>query len=136
MATKNNPGDFDCYEKAEPDEPMFVLLGRDKHAPTLVWLWAVLRELDQELPAKVKEARECAVAMIEWKNNHGGKAVGVGHAALAGVLELIRAANFGAKNFDFKNKPSTVDAVRAFFTATEFDKDEASMPPPERTADK
>ena len=39
MGTKNNPGTFDCYANAEGDEPMFVLLGRDKHAPTLVWLW-------------------------------------------------------------------------------------------------
>ena len=29
MATKNNPGKFDCYTNAEPDEPMFILLGRD-----------------------------------------------------------------------------------------------------------
>ncbi|HAW11807.1 MAG TPA: aspartate decarboxylase, partial [Chloroflexi bacterium] len=29
MGTKNNPGKFDCYDDAHPDEPMFVLLGRD-----------------------------------------------------------------------------------------------------------
>lgn len=29
MGTKNNPGAFDCYANAEPDEPMFVLLARD-----------------------------------------------------------------------------------------------------------
>ena len=28
MGTKNNPGRFDCYGNAEPDEPIFVLLGR------------------------------------------------------------------------------------------------------------
>ena len=50
MGTKNNPGEFDCYANAQPDEPMFVLLGRDKHAPALVWLWAVLRQLDGEKP--------------------------------------------------------------------------------------
>ena len=38
MGTKNNPGVFDCYANAEPDEPMFVLLGRDKDAATLVRL--------------------------------------------------------------------------------------------------
>lgn len=38
MGTKNNPGTFDCYANAAPDEPMFVLLGRDKHAPLLVRL--------------------------------------------------------------------------------------------------
>ena len=33
MGTKNNPGQFDCYRNAEPDEPMFVLLARDERAP-------------------------------------------------------------------------------------------------------
>jgi hypothetical protein len=33
MGTKRNPGLSDCYAKAEADEPMFVLLARDKHAP-------------------------------------------------------------------------------------------------------
>lgn len=36
MGTKNNPGRYDCYANAEPDEPMFVLLGHDRHAATLV----------------------------------------------------------------------------------------------------
>lgn len=30
MGTKNNPGEFDCYANAAPDEPMFILLGRDQ----------------------------------------------------------------------------------------------------------
>jgi hypothetical protein len=119
MATKNNPGQFDCYMNAEPDEPMFVLLGRDRHAPTLVWLWTVLRELDKEDPAKIKESRECAVSMIEYAHTRGRKAVGLGQGVLAGVLELIRASNFAAKAA--LNSPSDLDAVRAFFTATEFD---------------
>jgi hypothetical protein len=34
-------------------------------------------------------------------------------------LELIRASNFAAKAA--LNSPSDLDAVRAFFTATEFD---------------
>lgn len=70
MGTKNNPGQFDCYAAADPDEPMFILLGRDKHAPTLVWLWAVLRELDGEAPEKVAEARTCATAMMAWAHDH------------------------------------------------------------------
>lgn len=63
MGTKNDPGDFDCYANAEPDEPMFVLLGRDKHAPLLVDLWAALRELDGEHPDKTDEAIFCADSM-------------------------------------------------------------------------
>lgn len=93
MGTKNNPGKYDCYHGAEPDEPIFTLKAKDKHAPTLVWLWAVLRELDGEKPEKVAEARQCVVAMIEWANVRGTKAVGLGESVLAGVLELIRAAN-------------------------------------------
>lgn len=121
MATKNNPGKFDCYANAESDELMFILLGRDKHAPTLIWLWSVLRELDQEDPEKVKEARDCAVAMIEYAAERKRPAVGLGQSVLAGVLELIRASNFAAPAA--KNSMSTVDAVRAFFTSTEFEKE-------------
>ena len=43
MATKNNPGQFDCYENAAPDEPMFILLARDPVAPALVEAWRALR---------------------------------------------------------------------------------------------
>lgn len=48
MGTKNNPGKFDCYHKAEPDEPMFVLLGRDPQAAHLVSIWSKLRAGDTE----------------------------------------------------------------------------------------
>lgn len=67
MGTKNNPGKFDCYANAEPDEPMFVLLGRDKHAPLLVGLWAELREMDGEDSAKLTEAYYCAAKMREFR---------------------------------------------------------------------
>lgn len=36
MGTKNRSGDFDCYANAEPDEPMFILLGRSAKSPLLV----------------------------------------------------------------------------------------------------
>lgn len=66
MGTKNNPGKFDCYAKAEPDEPFFTLLGRDIYAPSLVDLWANQAEVDNTDPAKVQEARDCATAMRQW----------------------------------------------------------------------
>ena len=66
MGTKNNPGQFDCYEAADPDEPMFVLLARDPDAPRLVREWARNRELRDGPNAKVREARACADAMEEW----------------------------------------------------------------------
>lgn len=63
MGTKANPSKFDCYANAAPDEPMFVLLGRDVHAAALVEEWANARvgsgvELD-----KVREARQVALDM-------------------------------------------------------------------------
>jgi hypothetical protein len=70
MGTKNNPGKFDCYVAADPDEPMFVLLGRDPCAPMLVQIWAKLREKMGEDPEKVQEAIECSLAMGAWANTH------------------------------------------------------------------
>lgn len=67
MSTKNNPGEFDCYAKAEPDEPMFVLLGRDEYAPALVLSWAFERERNHQDPEKVAEARACAMAMVDFR---------------------------------------------------------------------
>lgn len=121
MGTKNNPGQFDCYANAEPDEPIFVLLARDKHAPALVWLWAVLRQLDGEDEAKVKEAHQCVVNMIEWAHEHGRKSCGLGQAALAAVLELIRGCNYAVKLSRQevpKNSPLTIEEMRAFLAET------------------
>lgn len=71
MGTKNNPGKFDCYANAEPDEPMFILLGRDRHAATLVKLWALLRHMEEEDSTKVAEALGCAAKMDEWRSSLG-----------------------------------------------------------------
>lgn len=70
MGTKNNPGQFDCYANAEPDEPMFVLLARDRHAPWLIRYWALWRHQENEDEAKVQEALECARAMEQWRRDH------------------------------------------------------------------
>jgi len=67
MGTKNKPGNFDCYANAEPDEPMFILLGRDEHAPALVDLWAIRRREAGESFEKVQEALDCANAMREYR---------------------------------------------------------------------
>ena len=123
MGTKNDPGVFDCYANAEPDEPMFVLLGRDKHAPTLVWLWAVLRELDGENEAKVAEARTCASHMISWAHDHKRPVVGLGQSTLAGLMELIRAVNTASHQIgaDMKNQMTDVDVMRMFLAETVFE---------------
>ncbi len=67
MGTKNEPGAYDCYANAEPDEPMFVLLARDDRAPSLVDEWADISEGRGTNPAKVTEARACADAMRAWR---------------------------------------------------------------------
>jgi hypothetical protein len=72
MGTKNNPGEYDCYEHAEPDEPMFVLLGRDATASVIVHAWASLRErLGNTSAEKLAEARACASAMADWATRLG-----------------------------------------------------------------
>lgn len=43
MGTKTDHGKFDCYDQALPDEPMFILLGRDPFAPMLVEQWSLNR---------------------------------------------------------------------------------------------
>lgn len=61
MGTKTNPGRFDCYAAAEPDEPMFILLGRDRHAAALVNLWAAMR-MGEEGPESSKATEALCVA--------------------------------------------------------------------------
>jgi hypothetical protein len=66
MGTKKNPANYDCYGNADPNEPMFILLGRDEGAPDLVDKWAAQRERFGEDPRKVAEARQCANDMRSW----------------------------------------------------------------------
>lgn len=70
MSTKLKPGPYGCYEKAEDDEPMFILLARDPQAPALVDLWASIRETEgNEDPGKIAEARRLAERMRIWRMN-------------------------------------------------------------------
>jgi len=72
MGTKNNPGAFDCYANAEPDEPMFILLGRDRSAPYVVAFWAMIREKTHpDEPVKIQDAKDCAKAMTAWAKGQG-----------------------------------------------------------------
>jgi hypothetical protein len=74
MGTKNNPGKFDCYENAEPDEPMFILLARDPTASFLVELWAKVREeIGDTDHDKLDEARHCAAMMQRFAVEEKGK---------------------------------------------------------------
>jgi hypothetical protein len=89
MGTKIAPGKFDCYKKANQDEPMFTLLARDPAASHLVVMWACIRNGDTEgalqefnsivqdigptyaefpeKPEKIAEAIAVAEAMEAWR---------------------------------------------------------------------
>jgi hypothetical protein len=67
MGTKGSRGWFDCDRKAEDGEPRFVLLGRDRHAPLLLRIWALLRRREGEDEAVIAEALACAKEMDAWR---------------------------------------------------------------------
>ncbi len=86
MGTKQNPGKYDCLEKAGEDEPVFVLVARDPSASFLVACWAAVRSGDgmaaiaavqRAIAAtekarkgvdaeKVTEAYQCSEQMAKW----------------------------------------------------------------------
>lgn len=97
MGTKNNPGRYDCYNKADGDEPIFTLRANDPVAPRIVIEWArqyaQLKEMEnRQLPkaalactfwhlrdgyelngdqaAKYDEAMCCAHAMGQWRQDN------------------------------------------------------------------
>lgn len=125
MGTKSNPGAFDCYANAEPDEPMFILLGRDRHAPTLVWLWSMMRELDGEDLAKVAGARQDVEDMLRWQIDHGRKTIGIGHAAMVAVMALIRTTNSAVQHA--KNNPTRDEALQRMLAVTLFENPDAGI---------
>jgi hypothetical protein len=88
VGTKNNPGNFD-NQNADPDEPMFVLLARDKVAPILVWLWVALRDIQGEDFAKLIEARHCSMDMYEWAVQHGRQPLPIHNADTLALLRKI-----------------------------------------------
>ena len=90
MATKANPGKFDCYAKAMDDEPIFTLRAKDPVADSFVAAWAAVRagntedakrlmgRASEQLAAsgrsllpytseKSVEAQQCAKAMYNWR---------------------------------------------------------------------
>lgn len=57
----------DCYHKAEPNEPKFTLLGRDRAAPTCVRMWAAMREGNFEMLTHL--VAEAAEITSHYQNN-------------------------------------------------------------------
>jgi hypothetical protein len=88
MGTKEKPGDYDCYAKLEPDEPYFLLRGKDPVAPYLTMMWTASRQgdwagmldlvtsmrMNRDIQARVStdenpklaEANSCAREMKRW----------------------------------------------------------------------
>lgn len=88
MGTKLQPGAFDCHGAALPDEPLFVLLARDRSAPAMLRAWADRRrrevlaahergEIDadqmEEDLRKCSEADGCADEMTVWRMRNDGR---------------------------------------------------------------
>jgi hypothetical protein len=55
LGSKLNPGEFDCYANLEPDEPYFVLMGRDRQSSRLVRDWADRRAAEINKGLRPKE---------------------------------------------------------------------------------
>lgn len=64
MATKKHG--ISCYEKAAPDEPLFVLRAQDRLAPATIRMWARMAEENHVRHELVEEARRCADDMEKW----------------------------------------------------------------------
>jgi hypothetical protein len=117
MGTKTNPGKYDCLSKAEPDEPVFVLMARDPVAPKLVDLWAAVSygskaaaraffddllkfadEIEPLQPAdKCNEAYECAKEMEAWADARPTPLAG-GDGAHAAANDNQKSASTGTPN--------------------------------------
>ncbi len=61
------------YEKADLDEPLFVLRAQDSLAPEVVQLWALNAGMRGVPQVKVEAARACAERMRQWQELHGSK---------------------------------------------------------------
>ena len=79
METKNNPTPGSCLAKALPDEPMFILLARDRCAPDTIRFWADQRSQlgveqgESQDAEQLLEALETAEEMGAWRaRNDGG----------------------------------------------------------------
>lgn len=62
-----------CINKADDDEPVFVLRAQDALAPDIVWEWVKQAELHGVPPEKVREAERLASDMEAWQRTHVAK---------------------------------------------------------------
>jgi hypothetical protein len=67
MGTKQDPSRFDGYGKAEPDEPVFTLIGRDPAAPALIREWVRHHQNAKTDGTQLMEALAVADEMDRWR---------------------------------------------------------------------
>lgn len=59
--------------RSHDDEPVFVLVGRDRVAPTILRIWSMLARLMGAPTRKCGTAVTEAIAMDMWQKAHGSK---------------------------------------------------------------
>jgi hypothetical protein len=59
-----------CLLKSADDEPIFVLVARDKLAVRTVVAWISYAARTGVSDAKIADAQSVASAMLEWQNTH------------------------------------------------------------------
>jgi hypothetical protein len=64
--TVNSKANRDCLAKAKPDEPMFIILGRDPDGGNIVRLWAQ-RRFDAGDTEHAEQVFKIADAMDAWR---------------------------------------------------------------------
>ena len=82
-----------CFNKAKDDEPMFVLLARDRDAPAVIRYWLKLRAGRKDLRLEQAfEAETCAKRMEDWLYENTPKETVEITAADVGTLESVLGA--------------------------------------------
>ena len=70
MPTKANPGPYDAYAHADPDEPLIVITARYPGAAELTAQYAAQLEKAKADKARVAAVKATAEAMRKWAEAH------------------------------------------------------------------
>lgn len=62
-----------CLGRSAPDEPVFILVARDRTASKTVRFWAqAAKDAGCQNEEKIAEAMRLATQMDDWRERHGG----------------------------------------------------------------